>query len=242
MSGPRVSVVTPEFCLHVLDLGTDGAIPVRLVRTERVTGLLTGNGRPDLLDALQAAGSRFVATLPPPGFAETLRDVISRRWDALRADEGLQAGTPATLMFSGWGKKPDYGDVAFRYTITNWEHDEDVVTDEYGVSLQFATYGGDYKHVGTSLERPYSVTIGGLGEGGERIHDKADAIARSIKRGRRADEVALACKALIDTWRNTAPDRCGPGVVMVNLSPDGSVEAAAIDGRGARGVQIPAFP
>ncbi len=240
MSGPRISVVTPEFCLHVLDLWPDGAIPVRLVRTERVTGLLDANGRADILASLDAA--RFQATLPPPGFAETLRDVMSRRWDNLRADEGLEAGTPATLLFSGWGKKPDYGDVAFRYTITNWEHDEDVVTDEYGVSLQFATYGGDYKHVGRASDRPFSVTIGGLGEGGERIHDKADAIARAIKRGRRADEVAMTCKALIDTWRNTAPDRCGPGVVLVNLSPDGTVEAAAIDGNGARGVQIPAFP
>ena len=242
MSGPRVTVVTPDFCLHVLDLGADGLVPVRLVRTERVTGLLCANGRADLLDGLAAQGSRFGATLPPPGFAETLRDGMSRRWDGLRADEGLEAGTPATLMFSGWGKKPDYGDVAFRYTITNWEHDEDVVTDEYGVSLQFACYGGDYKHAGTSGERPYSVAIGGLGEGGERIHDKADAIARSIKRGRRADEVALTCKAMIDTWRQVAPERCGPGVVMVNLSPDGSVEAAAIDGNGARGIQIPTFP
>lgn len=237
-----VSVVTPQFLLHVSD--HQGGAPIRTValRTKLVDGFVSAIAeRVDTAGWLPSVG--VLATLPPPAVAEALRDAANKRYERITADEGQRSA--ATLLLSGWGRKPDIGAVAFRFTVTNFEHEEDggalgeLELDDQGISSQFATYGGDYVHRDRTFDRPFSVVVAGGGDLADRLRDRVAAVARAIKKGRSGDDVALACAAVVDRFRECAPERCGDDVLLARMLPDGSVEAAVIANGAANGVDLP---
>jgi hypothetical protein len=240
-----VSVVTPQFLLHVSDHTVGAPVRTLAVRAKLVNGFVSAlSDRADTAGWLPSVA--ITPTLPPPAVAEVLRDGATRRFEKLRTDEGQ--GSPSTMLLSGRGHKPDMGAVAFRFTVTNFEHEADtakigeVELDDDGISAQFATYGGDYVHRDRTFDRPYSVVVAGAGDVADRMRERVAAVARAIKKGRSGDDVALACAAVVDRFRETAADRCGAGVLLARMLPDGSVEAAAIVGGSATAVDIPALP
>lgn len=239
-----VSVVTPQFLLHVSD--HQGGAPLRTVamRTKLVDGFVSAIAdRDDTVAWLASVG--VLGTLPPPAVAEALRDAANKRYERITSDDGQRSA--ATLLLSGWGRKPDVGAVAFRFTVTNFEHEADgaslgdVELDDDGISSQFATYGGDYIHRDRTFDRPFSVVVAGGGDLADRLRDRVAAVARAIKKGRSGDDVALACAAVVDRFRECAPERCGDGVLLARMLPDGTVEAAVIAGGQASGVDLPAM-
>lgn len=240
----RVSVVTPQYLLHAADVGA-GPAPVLCVQTERVRGFLSVmSSEPSDVTWLLGEGSAVLATLPPPGVAEVVRGLATRRWSTERRDG--KAPRAASFLLSGWGRKHDYGDVAFRYTVTNYEHDVsaaelgDVEVDDDGISADFATYGGDFMHRDRTLDRPYSITIAGAGEFADRLRDRAEGVARAVKKGRGSDDVAMAVNALFQRWREVsgAPT---DGVLLARMLPDGAVEAVTLRSGGATVVDIAAL-
>lgn len=233
--GVLVSVLTPDWLIHVTDTG-DAQPHTIAVTGPLVTGLVSV--------AAPAGTSGWVtkltelAELSPPAGAELLRAAATRRFDALRtAGQLTHAASRATLLFTGWGHHPHQGRVAFRYTVTNHEHPDagdDVGVD--GVTLRFETYGQDVTFRTQTQDVPYSIVIAGTRE--PRLRRQWEAIPRAVRKG--GAEAAVEAAAALVRAAAALPDAgVGDGLVIARLLGDGTSEAAVLGGRGGGEVALP---
>lgn len=236
--GLLISVLTPQFLLHVTDVRADLRPRTLAVHTGLVTGLVSVlSDEAGTVPWLRELSDKVVPTLPPPGVAEVFREGATRRWERLRASGTPIDVQPASLLFTGWGTNRDMGQVAFRFTVTNFEHAGQtsalgqIDLEDGEVSAQFATYGGDFVHRDRTMERPFSVVVSGALDYGDRLREALDQVARRIKKGRDAEEVAMAAEAVVKRFREVAgPSECGSNTLLAQLLPDGSTEAAILEG------------
>jgi hypothetical protein len=235
-----ISVLVPEFLLHVSDFADRPRTVV--VRGPLLTGFLSALSSVDGIGGwLAGLGARGIPTLSPPGAAEALREAATRRWEELRR-AGLPAtDNPASFLLTGWGHTPDYGNVAFRYNVTNFEHENEQELGLSGAAVEvtprFVRYGGDIAASGHTRDRPYSVVLSGFAEHADELRPHYNQITKLLRKNRGSNDVAMACADVVR--RAVAAQGGTPGAVLIaRMLPDGSVEAGALHGKAVDPVDL----
>lgn len=196
-----LSILTDDALLHVSDL--PGPEPRTLVvRQSGYRGLLT------------AAGER-----PPLGWIRSAATPLFHEAAALssalaaRAELELDAEAGLGVLFSGWGRDREGRQHSFRYLASNLDGEGFRMTGESITPDRVLKKGAS---------APYSVQVVADEELQPAARRRVEGLPRLIRRGDWS-ALALECAAIV---RLVVP---GPALV-VQLGPDGEIEAAILDG------------